>query len=700
MNENNANFTPAAPNFKTLVKMSFQGLTNFPYIEEDFDALTNYGLLSKVVEYLNEVISNNNEQNTVITNLYNAYISLQNYVNDYFDNLDVQDEINNKLDEMSIDGTLTNIIKNYVDPIYQNYENEINNEIDNQNNRIDNIQSQLLAVESGSPLTATSTSEMTNTEKVYVNTTDGNWYYYDGDSWEIGGVYQGVNLSEKSVHYNNLDDELQDSIQSVETVTDIYQLTDGYVNANGNVSTGGDNGYYEFTVTPFDTYELNIRVSGSSASTWVCIQFLNNSTVISNILQGDLTVENNYYNTIITIPYNANKIRINTFKFGSTVQIGNYINKVNKYEVNNVSKRQLDSNLQSFFNNQYEEVNPTEFISGGLYTTYQVSSYAQSTILSLDVNPNETYRITGKQVYNNPLVIFTTNNKISSFTIDGNTYPVNNYVEYIKDSQNDHVFTDYEFIVPKYCSKLYFNKYNNDSSFKVEKCTSYKINASDVYNDINKIGFNKIIAIGDSITEVNYRALHNYLYWIKNDISSLTIQNLGASGTGYYNAGGSGTNRYVNRISSIESYDLDDDIVIVMGSVNDISGVSQNLGQLGDTTTSTIYGSIYSFFNTLFNNFNGVRVGCISPINWKNSNTEDVNLYLKAIEDTCKLFNVPYLDLFHSTNLRPNNDSFLNEYYVADGIGSSGELDTNGVHPNSNGHKLFYGRIKEFINTL
>lgn len=46
----------------------------------------------------------------------------------------------------------------------------------------------------GSPLVASSTAGMTDTDKVYVNTTDGKWYYYDGDSWEIGGTYnsQGI----------------------------------------------------------------------------------------------------------------------------------------------------------------------------------------------------------------------------------------------------------------------------------------------------------------------------------------------------------------------------------------------------------------------------------------------------------------------------------------------------------------------------
>lgn len=101
------------PNFKKVTFLCMQQLTNFPYIEEDFDALTNYELLSKVVEYLNKVIANENEQNESIIELYNSFNDLKNYVDNYFENLDVQDEINNKLDEMVEDGTLQDIIIAY-----------------------------------------------------------------------------------------------------------------------------------------------------------------------------------------------------------------------------------------------------------------------------------------------------------------------------------------------------------------------------------------------------------------------------------------------------------------------------------------------------------------------------------------------------------------------------------------------------------
>lgn len=89
-------------------------IQNFPFIEEDFDALTNYGLLSKIVEYLNAVIKSQNEVTEEVEYLANAYNQLKNYVDHYFDNLDVQEEVDKKLDEMAESGELTDIIAQYL----------------------------------------------------------------------------------------------------------------------------------------------------------------------------------------------------------------------------------------------------------------------------------------------------------------------------------------------------------------------------------------------------------------------------------------------------------------------------------------------------------------------------------------------------------------------------------------------------------
>lgn len=107
-------------------------LQNFPFIEADFDAVTNYQLLCKVVEYLNNVIDNNNKQNTNIAQLEQNFITLYNYVKDYFDNLDVQEEINKKLDEMAADGSLSKLIQ----PLFDEYKKTIDSEVNTQNDKI------------------------------------------------------------------------------------------------------------------------------------------------------------------------------------------------------------------------------------------------------------------------------------------------------------------------------------------------------------------------------------------------------------------------------------------------------------------------------------------------------------------------------------------------------------------------------------
>lgn len=97
------------------------------------DSISYYELLNKMVVYLNNVIS---DFNTVAENFDNlddafdtlqgsfndtknamlsAYDQLQSYVNNYFDNLDVQEEINNKLDEMAEDGSLTALLQPFIE---------------------------------------------------------------------------------------------------------------------------------------------------------------------------------------------------------------------------------------------------------------------------------------------------------------------------------------------------------------------------------------------------------------------------------------------------------------------------------------------------------------------------------------------------------------------------------------------------------
>ena len=80
----------------------------------------------------NEVIPAVNNNAGAVEELQNLYIQLKNYVDNYFENLNVQEEINNKLDAMAIDGTLSRIINDEL-------LNNINTNIININNKIKHI---------------------------------------------------------------------------------------------------------------------------------------------------------------------------------------------------------------------------------------------------------------------------------------------------------------------------------------------------------------------------------------------------------------------------------------------------------------------------------------------------------------------------------------------------------------------------------
>lgn len=74
------------------------------------DSLSYYELLCKVIDYLNKVIDETNKIGEDVTELYNTFKQLKEYVDNYFKNLDVQEEINKKLDEMAKDGTLQTLL--------------------------------------------------------------------------------------------------------------------------------------------------------------------------------------------------------------------------------------------------------------------------------------------------------------------------------------------------------------------------------------------------------------------------------------------------------------------------------------------------------------------------------------------------------------------------------------------------------------
>ena len=107
-----ADFTPQLGDYKTLQSFRYWCQKVLPLVYDD--SLSYYELLCKVIDYLNKSMEDVETLHGDVTSLLTAYEELQSYVNNYFSTLDVQEEINNKLDEMFRTGQLDKLLMLFI----------------------------------------------------------------------------------------------------------------------------------------------------------------------------------------------------------------------------------------------------------------------------------------------------------------------------------------------------------------------------------------------------------------------------------------------------------------------------------------------------------------------------------------------------------------------------------------------------------
>ena len=164
--------------------------TNLQPAFYDSESGTSLQQTARMYAKVNQLVRSVNEQNETIADYIQQFIELRNYVEDYFDNLDVQEEINIKLDQMADSGELGEIIASYVQPVLAEFEEGVNSHLATQDADIIAINNKVTSLSNGSPIPVSSLDDMTDEDRIYVLVSTGKWYYYDGDSWEIGGDYQ------------------------------------------------------------------------------------------------------------------------------------------------------------------------------------------------------------------------------------------------------------------------------------------------------------------------------------------------------------------------------------------------------------------------------------------------------------------------------------------------------------------------------
>ena len=196
----------------------------YPYT--DFHELN----LDWVLETIKQLVADWEEYHTSLTGEWNdmqedwhdveeAWISLKNYVENYFATLNVQDEVNHKLDQMALDGTLDSLLL----PYFNAYKEDINAIILNQNSRITTLEGRM---DTFASLTEGSTTGDAELMDIRVGA-NGITYPTAGDA--VRG------------QYTDLDDHINEDVYNISKILDIDDpLEFKFIYQQGSLSNTGE----------------------------------------------------------------------------------------------------------------------------------------------------------------------------------------------------------------------------------------------------------------------------------------------------------------------------------------------------------------------------------------------------------------------------------------------------------------------------
>ena len=145
------------------------------------------------------------------------------FVTNYFNNLDVQEEINNKLDALVADGTIQSMIEPMFDEMVQN----VTNMVSDQNARITTLEGRMDAFASLTEGSTTGDAELMDIRVEY----DGTIAASAGDAVreQVDGIYDILNPIHEHVNYFD-GKEVEGTTATGITITD---LGDGSIMLNG-----------------------------------------------------------------------------------------------------------------------------------------------------------------------------------------------------------------------------------------------------------------------------------------------------------------------------------------------------------------------------------------------------------------------------------------------------------------------------------
>lgn len=653
--------------YETLTPFKICVLENFPFIEADFDALTNYQIMCKIVEYLNQT---RNNQNIVQENI----IALNNW----FNNLDITDEINTKLDNMVKTGELQtllnaqyNALREEVNISIRNFENNVNDTIAEQNNKINSLKNY-------EPIVVDSISKMTDRTKVYLLTTDSNWYYFNGTSWEIGGSYNGTAIANGSIDILKFDNLLYDSFDINFNPT--IELNDGYLgyvtNRNGILTITQNDGY-KYYIVDLELGAIYNYVGHSRYLAQGLVIADSENNVIFN------TSGNEMDNVLIKINQTGLKAYIGEQLFTHPTNADDTFDKFNQANLfrkvdsiyskviinNSVQKIQTLTNMASFT----KDLNaPLKMRS---IESYETLMFPMERGVTYNIKYSDRFLLSG---------LLITDNKYNLIYVgEEHQYPLFGELEYTATTDGFIFLLKFEDFVPT-ISKL---------------TAGIEVISDGIYNILKG---KTIIYDGDSITQsrINQGNQSNGGAYPK-IIADITKSNY------INNARGGATLSYKNNQTShcisreLTSLPTNGDAYVLSGGINDLWD-NRPLGTITDNYTddvddTTITGALEKIFRYAITNFVGkpiifVITQKISEPYTLYNGINQFDLHDRLVE-VCNKYSIPYYDAFNDSGLNGWN-SVQKETYLNSNSSGTGD----GTHPNELGYKKYY--VPQIIDIL
>lgn len=177
----------------------------------------------------------------------------------------------------------------------------------------------------------------------------------------------------------------------------------------------------------------------------------------------------------------------------------------------------------------------------------------------------------------------------------------------------------------------------------------------------------KWAVFGDSISQPNTDGLDKYYNYISDNMG-MEVTSYAVGGSGYFKGAGStgyGANNIIDKLTNApEGYDI----------ISFMAGVNERHLEMGSPTDATptgepttLCGAVRKTIELAIEKYPTAQIFLITPTpgtgNHATPAQGDLNTFANNQMEIAKIYNIPYIDLYHASGLRPWNAENAAVYY-------------------------------------